>query len=678
MGQAPFTETKHVFQNLGDGTYFHSGILAIRQSISAKVNITYKILYNDAVAMTGGQPIDGTLKVPDIIDQLFAEGVHRIAVVSDDPDKYPSAMTKRMGVSVDHRKRLLSVEEELRDTPGTTVLIYDQTCAAEKRRRRKKGLMPDPNTRVFINPEVCEGCGDCSIQSNCLSVMPLETELGRKRQIDQSACNKDYSCVNGFCPSFVSVKNAKLKTNNKAATVTLENLPNPTLAPISDRPWNILITGIGGTGVLTISALVSMAAHIEGKGCATMNQTGLAQKFGAVISHVRIGKTQQAINSVRIPAGDADLLLGCDLVVAASDEAIAKVNIERSHAIINDFEAMTAEFVTQPDLQFPTAGMKATIEEEVGASKVTFFNATDIATHLFGDSIASNVFLLGFAYQRGMIPVGHTALLEAIVLNAVQVDLNKRAFEWGRYAAVDLNFVTKTADLQAKFAPLEDAQAIIDDRQQRLVKYQDSQYAEAYRHALTALELAEQQHPERGQDLLKHAARQLYRAMAYKDEYEVARMYSDESFTKTLAEIFEGDFTLDFHLSPPLLAQHDKDLNRPAKYRLPGWLMRPAFKILQHGKKLRGSALDIFGYSEERRLERQLIDDFRSDIEFVAKHLTRDNYSQGLQLLQAFASVRGYGPVKLANIEKYQQQRQEWRKRFEDQGVDTVKFINAA
>ncbi len=678
MGQAPFTDTKHVFQNLGDGTYFHSGLLAIRQSISAKVNITYKILYNDAVAMTGGQPLDGTLSVPNLIDQLVAEGIKRIAVVSDIPDKYPRSMVRRHGVSIDHRKRLLTVEDELRNTPGTSVLIYDQTCAAEKRRRRKKGLLPDPNTRIFINAEVCEGCGDCSVQSNCLSVMPLETELGRKRQIDQSACNKDYSCVNGFCPSFISIHGAKLKTNNKAAGSQLGQLPDPVLAPINERPWNILITGIGGTGVLTISALVSMAAHIEGKGCATMNQTGLAQKFGAVISHVRIGKTQDAINSVRIPAGDADLLLGCDLVVAASDEAIAKVNIERSYAIVNDFEAMTAEFVTHPDLNFPAEGMKATLREEVGADKVTYFNATDLATHLFGDSIASNVFLLGYAYQKGMIPVGHDALLEAIELNRVQIDLNQRAFEWGRHAAIDLEYVANIADVHPKFAPLDDLQDILDDRYTRLVTYQDKAYADRYLETLQPLLKADQAHPERANQLSIHAARQLYRAMAYKDEYEVARLYSDDSFAKHLEEIFEGEYSMDFHLSPPLLAGHDNDLNRPAKYRLPGWLMRPAFKLLQHGKALRGGALDIFGYSEERRRERKLIDSYRDDIRFVSQHLCRDNYSQALQLLAAMASVRGYGPVKLTNLDNYLEHRHLWRQRFKKQGVDTVKFINAA
>ncbi|MEY3017684.1 MAG: hypothetical protein RL336_819, partial [Pseudomonadota bacterium] len=477
--------------------------------------------------------------------------------------------------------------------------------------------------------------------------------------------------------SFVTVTGGMLATNNKAASVTLGDLPTPSLAPIADKPWNILVTGIGGTGVLTISALVSMAAHIEGKGCATMNQTGLAQKFGAVVSHVRIGATQDAINSVRIPAGDADLLLGCDLVVAASDEAIAKVNIERSHAIVNDFEAMTAEFITDPDLAFPAEGMKATLREEVGADKVTFINATDLATHLFGDSIASNVFLLGYAYQQGLIPVGHDAILEAIELNKVQVELNKRAFAWGRHAAVDIANVINVADIHSKPSPLEDLDAIIADRAERLTDYQDKAYADLYVARLQPLIAAESALNGDGA-LSKTAARQLYRAMAYKDEYEVARLFSAPSFHAQLGEVFQGEVKLDFHLSPPLLAGHDKDLNRPSKYLLPGWLIQPAFKLLQFGKILRGSAFDIFGYSEERRRERQLIEHYNEDIRLVCDHLNQQNTPQAHQLLECFASVRGYGPVKMSNVDRYHEQRQQWRQHFAQQGVDTIKFVNAA
>ena len=411
IGQAPFTETKHVFQNLGDGTYFHSGLLAIRATIASGVNITYKILYNDAVAMTGGQPIDGTLTVEQIVYQLRGEGIKRIAIVSDEPDKYPTSFPRFDGLTFDHRKKLNQIQKELREKPGTTIIIYDQTCAAEKRRRRKKELIIDPPKRIFINEDVCEGCGDCGIQSNCLSILPKDTELGRKRVIDQSACNKDYSCVEGFCPSFVSVVGGKLR-KNKATDETTDfmTLPEPKLPDLA-QPWNVLVTGVGGTGVLTVSSVLAMAAHIEGKGCATLNQTGLAQKFGAVISHVRIGNLQQDIHAVRIAAGDADLLLGCDLVVSASDEALAKLHTQRSHAIVNDNESPTAEFVANPDTVFPTEDMKSSIEAETGDKvKTQFVRATAIATALLGDSIAANLFLLGYAWQSGLIPVSAEAI----------------------------------------------------------------------------------------------------------------------------------------------------------------------------------------------------------------------------------------------------------------------------
>ena len=420
IGQAPFTETPHVFQNLGDGTYFHSGLLAIRAAISSGVNITYKILYNDAVAMTGGQPVDGSISVAQIVHQTRAEGVKRIAVVSDEPDKYPADFPVFAGLTIDHRRKLEGIQLELREIPGTTIIIYDQTCAAEKRRRRKRGLLEDPQRRIFINEDVCEGCGDCSQQSNCLSILPKETELGRKRTIDQSACNKDYSCVDGFCPSFVSVIGGRLKTPSAPKDVERVVLPEPAIAPL-DRPWNVLVTGVGGTGVLTVSSVLAMAAHLEGKGCATMNQTGLAQKFGAVVSHVRIGNRQRDIQAVRIAAGDADLLLGCDLVVAASFDSLAKLHTGRSHAVVNSYQSPTAAFVSNPDLVFPSADMQRKIAEETGVAKTWFVDSTHIATTVMGDAIGSNFFLLGFAYQRGLLPVGAEAINAAIELNEVRL-----------------------------------------------------------------------------------------------------------------------------------------------------------------------------------------------------------------------------------------------------------------
>ncbi len=651
VGQSPFTDTKHVFQNLGDGTYFHSGLLAIRQAVAAKVNVTYKILYNDAVAMTGGQPVDGPLSLDRLLLQLRGEGIKRIALVSDYPEDHRD-IERFDGFSLDHRDDLISVEKELRDISGTTVLIYQQTCAAEKRRRRKKGLMVDPPKRIMINPEVCEGCGDCSIQSNCLSVTPLETELGRKREIDQSACNKDYSCVKGFCPSFVSVVGGSLRKSSLADKPNnFSDLPLPAIAPIDNQPWNIIVTGIGGTGVLTIAALVAMAAHIEGKGCATMNQTGLAQKFGAVVSHVRIGKNQEAINSVRVPAGDADLLLGCDLVVSAGDEALAKVNVDRSYAIINNHQSMTAEFITDPDLRFTADDMKQSIVEEVGEGKVSFINATEIATQLFGDTIASNLFLLGYACQQGYIPVTVSALEQAIELNGVAVDFNKKAFLWGRRTVVDMQQVLDCAEIQPAFKPLQNINEIIADRHQRLTDYQNEAYADRYEAVVTQIQALEGQRVE-GSDgrLAKAVAKYLYKLMAYKDEYEVARLYSNGDFQQRLKQIFEGDYRLQFHLAPPGLARKDSDNGIPRKREFSG-LMMTGFKWLAKLKFLRGTAFDPFSYSQDRQLEQAILSEYEDLIKEIMDKLTPENYQVAIELATIPEHIRGYGQIKVQHIE---------------------------
>ncbi|ARN75263.1 indolepyruvate ferredoxin oxidoreductase family protein [Oceanicoccus sagamiensis] len=656
VGQAPFTSTKHVFQNLGDGTYFHSGLLAIRQAIAAKVNVTYKILYNDAVAMTGGQSVDGPLSIDRLLLQLRGEGVQRIALVSDYPEDHKGKLEHFNGFSIDHRDDLISIEKELRDIKGTTVLIYQQTCAAEKRRRRKKGLMVDPPKRIMINPEVCEGCGDCSIQSNCLSVTPLETELGRKREIDQSACNKDYSCVKGFCPSFVSVVGGSLRKSTLAERPNnFKDLPVPVVAPIDSQPWNIIVTGIGGTGVLTIAALVAMAAHIEGKGCATMNQTGLAQKFGAVVSHVRVGKNQQAINSVRVPAGDADLLLGCDLVVSAGDEALAKVNIERSYAIINEHQSMTADFITDPDLRFTSEDMKQSIieevgQDEVGRDKVGFINATAIATQLFGDSIASNLFLLGYACQQGYIPVTVDALQQAITLNGVAVEFNKKAFLWGRRAAVDLEQVLDCAEIKPAFKPLEKINDIIADRYQRLTDYQNSDYADRYQLLVNKVQEAERQIIDNNDGrLAKAVAKYLYKLMAYKDEYEVARLYSNGDFQNRIKQQFEGDYHVQFHLAPPGLAKKDADTGLPLKRQFPQLLMA-GFKVLAKFKFLRGTAFDVFAYSEDRQLERELLADYEALVAEIIAKLSPANYDVAIALALTPEYIRGYGHIKARHV----------------------------
>ncbi len=447
VGASHFTDMPHVFQNLGDGTYFHSGYLAIRHAIATNTNITYKILYNDAVAMTGGQPHDGDVHPWTISQQVHAEGVRRIALVSDDPDKYPLGTNWAPGVSFHHRDQLDDVQRDLREWKGVSVLIYDQTCAAEKRRRRKRGTFPDPNRRAFINEAVCEGCGDCSTQSNCLSVVPQETEFGRKRAIDQSSCNKDFSCLKGFCPSFVTVEGGSLRKGKVAsAKKTAEPAAEPALPPapslpsVEAKPYGVLITGIGGTGVVTIGAIMGMAAHIEGKGATVLDQLGMAQKGGAVISHVRIGATPEALHAMRLGAGGANLLLGCDLVVSASADALARLEPGLSKAVVNTHETITGEFTRRPDLAFPANTLKLSVEAAAGADAVDFLDATGIATGLMGDSIATNMFVLGYAYQKGLVPLGHAAIEQAIELNGAAVPMNLAAFRWGRRAAADRAF----------------------------------------------------------------------------------------------------------------------------------------------------------------------------------------------------------------------------------------------
>ncbi|MGI9229335.1 MAG: indolepyruvate ferredoxin oxidoreductase family protein, partial [Gammaproteobacteria bacterium] len=658
FGQAPFTETKHIFQNLGDGTYFHSGILAIRAAITTGVNITYKILFNDAVAMTGGQKVEGGLSVDQIVNQLVSEGIKRIAIVTDEIKPYPDIFPGFKGLSIDLRDKLNAIQIELRDIPGTTIIIYDQTCAAEKRRRRKKGEMAMPDRRIFINDEVCEGCGDCSVQSNCLSVLPLETELGRKRQIDQSACNRDYSCVNGFCPSFVSVYGADIRRNKPAdtATTAFTTLPQPELPPLT-QPWNVLVTGIGGTGVLTVSALLAMAAHIEGKGCSVLNQTGLAQKFGAVVSHVRIGNKQEDIHAVRITAGDADLLLGCDLVVAASDEALAKLHQQRSHAVINSHLSPTADFVKDPDVVFPIEEMQSTIVEETGVDKTWFVDATEISTRILGDTIASNLFLLGYAWQRGLIPVSSDAINRAIEVNGVGVELNQQAFLWGRRNACNTAAVTAMLDISEPRAQLDDVDSVVADRHVRLCDYQDKAYADSYKDFINNIRQQENELCGKESEQLSLAvSRNLYKLMAYKDEYEVARLYSDGRFMKQINATFSGKPKLRFHLAPPLLAKTDALTGRPKKIALPQFTLT-LFKPLARLKFLRGSRFDPFGYSAERRLERQLCMDYKDCMLELMQGINADNYPTAVALAELPEQVRGFGIVKMQNLKKVEQEK---------------------
>ena len=654
IGQAPFTETAHVFQNLGDGTYFHSGQLALRATVAAGVNITYKILYNDAVAMTGGQPIDGELRVDQLSQQVFAEGVKRIALVSDEPDKYPSRAGFAPIVTFHHRRELDAVQRELREFKGVSVIIYDQTCATEKRRRRKRGKLVDPAKRAFINPAVCEGCGDCSVKSNCLSVLPLETELGRKRQIDQSACNKDFSCVEGFCPSFVTVHGGSLrKPAAMGAKALFEALPEPR-QPALTRPWNILLPGVGGSGVTTVGALLGMAAHLEGKGCTVLDQAGLAQKFGPVISHIRIAARQADIHAVRIAAGETDLLLGCDLVVAASEESLAKLNQNIAHAVINSHESPTAEFTRNPDAEVPGAAMQEALVEAVGSGRIHFIDATRLATRLLGDSIASNLFMLGYAYQKGLVPVSAEAIGQAIALNAVAVESNRQAFLWGRRAAHDLAAVERLVQPDEMNAPRCDGlDEVISQRMALLRDYQDSAYAERYR-ALVERVRAVDHGPQ--QALTAAVARYYFKLLAYKDEYEVARLYSDAAFRQQLEAQFEGDYRLQFHLAPSWLSRPDPRTGEPRKRQFGPWMLS-AFGVLAKFRFLRGSLLDPFGHSAERRLERELIADYEADIGHLLGVLSDANYRAAVAIAALPEQIRGYGHVKQRALEQARQEK---------------------
>jgi indolepyruvate ferredoxin oxidoreductase len=654
IGQAPFTSEPHVFQNIGDGTYSHSGLLAIRAAAASGVNITYKILFNDAVAMTGGQKVEGGLTVPQIVRQVSAEGARKIVVVSDEPDKYAPDAGFPPGVDIRHRDQLDAVQRELRDVPGLTILVYDQTCAAEKRRRRKRGTFPDPQKRVFINEAVCEGCGDCSTQSNCVSVQPVETELGRKRRIDQSACNKDFSCLKGFCPSFVTVHGGaprKIKPPARGENFDpADGLPTPPPLPI-ENPYGILVTGIGGTGVITIGALLGMAAHLEGKGCTVLDSTGLSQKNGAVMSHVRIAATPEEIHASRIVPGAARLVLACDMVVAAGAEAFAAMEQGVTRAVVNSAVTPTAGFVTNNEIDFQEAAMVRRIRETVGAANAEFVAATTLATALLGDSIATNLFMLGYAFQKGLIPLGLDSIMQAIALNGVAVAKNQETFAWGRRAAADPKFVAEAARpvLRVTPAPIADLGALVEHRAQLLTAYQDAAYAARYRAVVQSVAVTESGRLKGMSGLAETVARTLYRLMAYKDEYEVARLYTDPTFRRNLEAQFEGDYRIEFNLAPPLFAKRDPATGRLIKQTYGPWLMT-AFRVLAKMKRLRGTMLDPFGHTEERKMERRLIAEYETLVRTIVASVTPDSHALAMELAGAAERIRGYGHIKQQSV----------------------------
>ena len=667
VGQAPFSKREHFFQNLGDGTYNHSGSLALRFAIASGVSMTYKILYNDAVAMTGGQPHEGGLTVGMIAEQVRAEGVQRIAVVSDEPEKY-GANAFPSGSSIHHRDDMDMVQRDLREHKGVSVLIYDQTCAAEKRRRRKRGTFPDPDKRVIINELVCEGCGDCGIKSNCVSVQPVETEFGRKRRIDQSSCNKDFSCVNGFCPSFVTVHGAKLKKSQGVAGSAdpLEGVPEPAIFELGKDGWATIIDGIGGTGVVTIGAIIGMAAHLEGKGSGLIDMAGLAQKGGAVFSHMRVARTPEEISAIRVSAGKADLILGCDLVVSGSRKVLSAVRSGETLFVANTAEVMPGDFARSADYSLPSERIRRAIRSAVGDERAIFFDATAAASKLFGNTIAANMFMLGVASQKGALPVAPEAIERAIVLNGQAVGMNVSAFRWGRCAGHD---PAKVADIiGAKEKPeLQHAQGldeIVARRAEFLTAYQDVAYADRYRARVAAVRKAEEANAPGSTALSEAAARGLFKLMAIKDEYEVARLYTDGAFQKQLAAEFAGYERLEFHLAPPILSRKGSD-GLPRKSRFGPWMMS-AFKLLARFKGLRGTAFDLFGRTAERRMERELLARYEDDLETIAVGLTPDRLESAAALASIPQLVRGYGHVKEASAARAGEERGRLLKRFRD------------
>ncbi|WP_369803243.1 indolepyruvate ferredoxin oxidoreductase family protein [Pseudorhodoferax sp. Leaf267] len=663
VGEAPFSKRTHMFQNIGDGTYFHSGLLAIRAAVAAKTNITYKILFNDAVAMTGGQRHDGTLDVPTIARQVRAEGIQRIAVVTDEPGKYPKDIDWPTGLTVHHRDHLDVVQRELREVQGASALIYDQTCAAEKRRRRKRGVMPDPAKRVVINDLVCEGCGDCGAKSNCVSVQPLETELGRKRTIDQSSCNKDFSCVKGFCPSFVTVVGGKLRKPQRAGEQSrpFVALPEPALPSLDGRVYSILVAGMGGTGVVTIGAILGMAAHLQGLGCGILDMAGLAQKGGSVWSHLRFGATPGAIKTIRIAAGGADLILGCDMIVAGNSKTLAAARSGRTHMLVNTQETMPGEFSRKADMQYPRGSLQRNVVDAVGEGHARFIEAGRIATALMGDSIATNLFMLGYAYQQGLIPLASEAIEKAIELNGSQPQMNQEAFLWGRRTAVDPKAVERVlgwtqASLASTLAPsaIADLDEAIAWRKTFLTDYQDERYADRYLALVERVRAAEQGSFPGRTDLTRAVAKYYFKLLAIKDEYEVARLYTETEFLKGVERNFEGDYRLVFNLAPPLLAKRDRETGEPKKREFGPWLL-PALRLLAKLRFLRGSPLDVFGYSQERRMERNLIERYESNIAQALKVLTasRDagHHDTALKLATLPEHIRGYGHVRARSVE---------------------------
>ena len=676
-GIAPFTETDHIFQNLGDGTYYHSGILALRAAIASKANITFKILVNDAIAMTGGQEISGKVQVDNLSWQVHSEGAKKVVVMTDYPEKYPANSSFAPGVKIYQRDELDKVQRELREIKGVTVILYDQYCATELRRRRKRGLAEEPNKRIFINPLVCEGCGDCGVQSNCIAIEPHESKFGRKRQINQSACNKDYSCTKGYCPSFLTVTGGTLKKKgnihrqNENPKYQNEDLPTPVVCDLN-KPFNILLTGIGGSGVITLGAIIGTAAHLENKGASTLDVAGLAQRNGPVTSHLRVANSPSDLHSTRIASGSADLIIGCDIVVTTGIESISKINKKHTNMVINSHVAPTSNFASNPDLDLSSARMIKGLKEIASPELMHIVNATKFATSLMGNSIAANLFLVGYAIQKGLFPISLSAIERAIELNGVSIDMNKESIYWGRLAAVDikkLETITSADNKSIDYS--ESLSSMIDDRYNFLISYQNIKYAEKYKSLIhKIIKIDESIHNNRD-DLSIAAAKFYFKLMAYKDEYEVARLHTGHDIKKYLDDKLEGDYKIEYSLAPPVFGGRDKITGRYPKRKLPSFTYY-LFAIMKHFKFLRGTSFDVFGMSAHRKIERGLISEYESMLAEIETNINIENYDTAVKIALLPDHIKGYDVVKESNIEKSKLLKEQYFNEFYGKNIEVV------
>ena len=676
-GIAPFTETDHIFQNLGDGTYYHSGILALRAAIASKANITFKILVNDAIAMTGGQEISGKVQVDNLSWQVHSEGAKKVVVMTDYPEKYPANSSFAPGVKIYQRDELDKVQRELREIKGVTVILYDQYCATELRRRRKRGLAEEPNKRIFINPLVCEGCGDCGVQSNCIAIEPHESKFGRKREINQSACNKDFSCTKGYCPSFLTVTGGTLKKKgnihrqNENPKYQNEDLPTPVVCDLN-KPFNILLTGIGGSGVITLGAIIGTAAHLENKGASTLDVAGLAQRNGPVTSHLRVANSPSDLHSTRIASGSADLIIGCDIVVTTGIESISKINRKYTNMVINSHVAPTSNFTSNPDLDLSSARMIKGLKEIASPELMHIVNATKFATSLMGNSIAANLFLVGYAIQKGLFPISLSAIERAIELNGVSIDMNKESIYWGRLAAVNikkLETITSADNKSIDYS--ESLSSMIDDRYNFLISYQNIKYAEKYKSLIhKIIKIDESIHNNRD-DLSIAAAKFYFKLMAYKDEYEVARLHTGHDIKKYLDDKLEGDYKIEYSLAPPVFGGRDKISGRYPKRKLPSFTYY-LFAIMKHFKFLRGTSFDVFGMSTHRKIERGLISEYESMFTEIESNINIENYDAAVKIALLPDHIKGYDVVKESNIEKSKLLKEQYFNEFYGKNIEVV------